>query len=372
MTKFRNCSSPRAGTRVHPQGRVRAPRAHWAWRGAAGLLLALALAAPDVVGAELPDRGSRAASHRLTVTGDRFLLDGSPFPYVGLSFFNALYNPTFNADPQARTTWLTAFQAHGITVLRVWCQWDNGNGFVDASPTSTLYGQDGALRAVPLANLEAMLAAADGLGMCLEIVLFAQESLEHGIRLAAPADELAVAALTRELARYRNATFQIWNEHSDARVVPLIRVIKAIDAERLVSNAPGYAGTLGSDEENRALDYLSPHTSRDARHWEVAPHELASLRGKYGKPVVDDEPARNGTARFGGPKDAPSPFDQAIHILNVWRIGGYPTYHHDMFQTGYGSPSCPPSGIPDPEFSPFHRVVFEFLARRERYMARDP
>jgi hypothetical protein len=27
----------------------------------------------------------------------------------------------------------------------------------------------------------------------------------------------------------------------------------------------------------------------------------------------------------------------------------------------------PPSGIPDPEFSEFHRPVFEFLARRGRY-----
>ena len=38
-----------------------------------------------------------------------------------------------------------------------------------------------------------------------------------------------------------------------------------------------------------------------------------------------------------------------------------------MFQTGYGTPACPPSGVPDPEFSPYHRAVFEFLAQRERY-----
>ena len=47
--------------------------------------------------------------------------------------------------------------------------------------------------------------------------------------------------------------------------------------------------------------------------------------------------------------------------------GGYITYHHDMFQTGYGTPSIPPSGIPDPEFSPYHRAVLEFIAHRERY-----
>lgn len=34
---------------------------------------------------------------------------------------------------------------------------------------------------------------------------------------------------------------------------------------------------------------------------------------------------------------------------------------------GYGTPACPPSGIPDPEYSPYHRQVFEFLKLRERY-----
>ena len=32
-----------------------------------------------------------------------------------------------------------------------------------------------------------------------------------------------------------------------------------------------------------------------------------------------------------------------------------------MFQNGYGHPATPPLGIPDAEFSPFHRPVFEHL-----------
>ena len=89
------------------------------------------------------------------------------------------------------------------------------------------------------------------------------------------------------------------------------------------------------------------------------------------KPVVDDEPARNGTVKFGGPKTPVSPFDHVVQIARVWAVGGYPTYHHDMFQTGAGSPEVPPSGIPDPEFSPYHKVVFVFLAQRDRYMPAD-
>jgi hypothetical protein len=75
----------------------------------------------------------------------------------------------------------------------------------------------------------------------------------------------------------------------------------------------------------------------------------------------------SGTSQFGGPREATSPYDHILQIWQVWQLGAYITYHHDMFQTGYGSPAVPPSGIPDPEFSPYHRQVFEFIAMRQRY-----
>jgi hypothetical protein len=83
--------------------------------------------------------------------------------------------------------------------------------------------------------------------------------------------------------------------------------------------------------------------------------------------VVDDEPVRNGTSKFGGPKEPTSPFDHIVRIQRVWAIGGHVTYHHEMFQTGYRSPTVPLHGIPDPEVSPYHKHVLEFFARRERY-----
>ena len=78
-------------------------------------------------------------------------------------------------------------------------------------------------------------------------------------------------------------------------------------------------------------------------------------------------PARNGTPQFGGPAEQTYPFDHIIHIWEVWKAGGYATYHHDMFQTGLGTPAVPPSRIPDPEFNPYHRAVLEFIAQRSRY-----
>ena len=78
--------------------------------------------------------------------------------------------------------------------------------------------------------------------------------------------------------------------------------------------------------------------------------------------------ARNGTSQFGGPKAATSPFDHILQIQAVWQLGAYTTYHHDMFQTAYGTPACPPSGVTDPEFSPYHKQVFEFLKLRDKYV----
>lgn len=297
------------------------------------------------------------------------MLNEQPFPYTGVSFFNAIYNPTFNKSSEERCRWLEKFKSHGINVLRVWCQWDNKRGFVDASPEATMYHPDGSLRMDRLQTLKDILSDAATHRICVEIALFARESYSEKTRLKKPADENAVAALTTVLKPHRNATLQIWNEHSDNRVLPLVKVVRSIDPHRLVTNSPGYAGVLGSDEENAALDYLTPHTTRqgNGRHWEIAPKELLSLLKKFSKPVVDDEPARNGTSNFGGPKEATSPFDHVQQIIRVWQVGAYPTYHHDMFQTGYGTPACPPHGIPDPDFSPYHGLVFDFLAQRDRY-----
>src|SRR5690349_597853 len=108
----------------------------------------------------------------LSVSGTRFLLDGKPFPYTGVSFFNAVYNTNFNASTEARVLWLKKFQRYGINVLRVWAQWDSKLGFIDTSPASTLYESDGTLRPGSLNTLKVILGDADQLGICVELVLF--------------------------------------------------------------------------------------------------------------------------------------------------------------------------------------------------------
>jgi hypothetical protein len=308
----------------------------------------------------------------LSIQDTRFFLDEKPFPYQGVSFFNALFNAEFNRDDNTRAAWLAKFNRYGINVFRIWCQWDSRVGLVDAAPDATMYTPEGGLRPQPLKRLKLLLEEADRRQLVIEVVIFSQESNAH-TKLAPAAADAAVAALTSALKPYRNMFLQIWNECSD-RVLDHLRTIKSVDPQRLVTNSPGISSELGDDQQNRALDFLTPHTSRNRPnhpHWELAPEQVAELLHKFNKPVVDDEPARNGTINFGGPKQPSFPMDHIIQMFKIWQMGAYTTYHHDMFQIA-GDPSVPPSGIPDPEFNPYHKTVFDFIARRARYAPVDP
>ena len=304
----------------------------------------------------------------ITVEGTQFKLNGEHFEYPGISFFNAIYNPAFNKNSESRREYLRKFKDTGINVLRIWCQWDNARGFVDGGSGKTLYNTDGSLKTDFVATLNGIISDADEEEMVILLVLFSRESWNENLRLSDGASNRAVEEVTRKFMHFRNLVFQIWNEY-DYRTIDYVKIIRQIDSARLVTNSPGYAGILGSKEENQALDFLSPHTTRDDhRHWEVAAKEIDYLITKYRKPVVDDEPARKGTPNFGGPKTIVYPDDHILHIYNVWKAGGYIVYHHDMFQTDYGSDAVPPDGIPLPGFSSYHDRVFEFLKNKNRYL----
>jgi len=304
----------------------------------------------------------------LKTAGVSFEMNGKPFEFTGISFFNAIYNPEFNRNSDVRKGYIRKFKDYGINVLRIWCQWDNARGFIDGGKGKTMYDPDGSLREEWIERLKGIINDADSENTVILLVLFSRESWNENIRLSDEASTRAVAEMTSLLKPHRNLIFQVWNEFNH-RTIEYMKVIKGEDPDRIVTNSPGYGGYLGTDEENRALDYLSPHTSRDDnRHWELSPDEIRYLLHKYNKPVVDDEPARRGTSQFGGPKSSVYPEDHIIHIYNIWRSGGYVIYHHDMFQTGYGSKAVPPNGIPVPGFSEYHDAVFEFLKNKERYL----
>lgn len=305
---------------------------------------------------------SRESTHVLGVAGTRLTLDGGPFPLTGVSFFNALYNPRFNQSPEERLRWLRTFRDWGINTLRVWCQWDfePPRNFIDVTPDRTLYRDDGEVRDEHFSTLAALIREADSLAMVIEVTLFSHEK-----KAQLPAEALARGArgVAERLVPYRNVIVQLWNEDS-TEWERLLRAVKQADPDRLVTSSPGVANVLGSDEHNAAMDLLTPHTVRRSAErpfWEVAPEQIASLIARWGKPVIDDEPARNGPMQFGGIEGGTQPKQHIEAIKGTRAAGGYPIYHHDMFQYGYDAPTTPPSGIPEPAWSPFHREVFAYL-----------
>ena len=310
----------------------------------------------------------------LGISGLRFTLDARPFAFTGISFFNAIYNPAFNEADATVREWLRRYAKYGVNVLRVWCQWDSRRGFVDTAPQSTLYNPDGSLCPAPLERLKRLITIARDEGTVIELVIFSQESWFDGVRIEGENADRAVANVTRELIGFRNVVLQVWNEFSD-RAGDHVDTIRASDPNRIVTNSPGYSGVLMSPPYrgivDRKLDFLTPHTSRQddggGRHWNVAPKEIALLIERFQKPVVSDEPARNGTPKFGGPPEPTNPYDHILEIHGIWQNRGHIIYHHDMFQLGGDSGSVPTSGIPEPEFNPYHLEVLKFIALRDRY-----
>jgi hypothetical protein len=176
-----------------------------------------------------------------------------------------------------------------------------------------------------------------------------------------------VRELTWLLRPHRNAILQIWNEDS-TEIKRHYEAAKAEDSSRLVTNSPGFSSNLGDDGQNRMLDLLTPHTVRrqDPRFWEVAPRQVQSLLELYSKPVIDDEPARDGTIKFGGIEGGTRAEWHIAQVEAVRKVGGYHIYHHDMFQN-QDPDRTPAHGIPDPDFRDLHRKVFDYLAAHTRW-----
>ncbi|NLE99849.1 MAG: hypothetical protein GX601_02615 [Anaerolineales bacterium] len=298
----------------------------------------------------------------LGIEGVRLTLDGEPFFLQGLSFFNALYNPNFNASAEARLHWLTKSQATGVNCLRIWCQWDfrAPRVFIDVGPEQTMFTDAGELCEEPLARLVSLIETSDRLGMVVEVTLFANERSPYFLPIAA--QERATHHLTDQLRPYGNLILQIWNEQS-AEVVRFYEIVRAVDPQRIVTSSPGISNVLGDEVQNGAFDVLTPHTLRHEAFpfWYLAPEQIRFLLDAFQKPVIDDEPARSGPVQFGGISGGTQPRQHIEHIRRTRSVGGYHIYHHDMFQYGYGHPLTPPSGIPDPDFSAFHRQVFDYL-----------
>jgi hypothetical protein len=298
----------------------------------------------------------------LGVQGTKLTLAGKPFFWQGVAFFNALHNPAFNRSADERLAWLRTFKANGISVLRIWCQWNfpPPRTFTDVGPEQSMYTADGDVKDEMFDRLVALIKALDGLDMVLEVAMFSAEKQPYFLPI--PAQERATRQLTERLRPFGNLIQQIWSENS-TEVMRYFEILKKTDPDRLVTSAPGGSNDLGDDVQNKAYDVLTPHTLRRQAFpfWYIAPAQIEWLLDTYGKPVIDDSPARSGPVMYGGNEGGTKPEYHIEQIRRVRAVGAYHNYLHDMFQYGYGNPLTPPSGIPDPDFSPFHRAVFDYL-----------
>src|SRR5262245_4386629 len=176
-------------------------------RSLAAIVLLFLAAAP------LPAAGKNA----ITISGTCFLLDGEPFPYTGISFYNAIYNPAFNKSSEERRRWMQKFQHYGITVLRIFAQWDMKEPWIDTCADCSLFNSDGGLRPKNVARLKEILTDADALGMVVQLELFQHVAWTEGRFGATEAErgkvvERLLPAITQELQPHRNLTFQMWGE----------------------------------------------------------------------------------------------------------------------------------------------------------------
>ena len=136
----------------------------------------------------------------ITVSGRKLLMDGQPFLLQGVSFFNALYNPTFNRSDDDRRFWLRKFRDNGVNLIRIFLQWDRLPDFplVDVTPETSLYTDEGAVRDNVFGRLEALIRATEDLGMALETCMFMGMGRPT---LSVPARERAVAEVRQRSAR---------------------------------------------------------------------------------------------------------------------------------------------------------------------------
>ncbi len=210
----------------------------------------------------------------LSISGTTILHDGMPFTLQGLSFFNALYNRSFNASREVKVAWLRKFKENGINLLRVWCQWDFvDRTFIDVNEDHTLYSPQGFVREEYLLRLSELLELLDQEDMVMELTLFSHEKKPY---FSSNTLEFTSLDMARLLRPYRNLIMQIWNEESQDWQ-RCYEAIKADDPRRLVTNSPGGSGVLGDELHNRTLDLLIPHTVRSTagRFWEIAPQQVA-------------------------------------------------------------------------------------------------
>ena len=244
-----------------------------------------------------------AQTPRLSVAGERFLLDGAPFKMWGVRVGNHLED---DAHTQDLLDHLDEWRAHGINTI---------TPFLQGASTGTAQGfrADGSLEPVYFARLERLLEATAERGMAMIVGLFYKSKVQHFTGVAAV--ERAVANAAEWLRPYRHAAINVANEyHSpvyDSASYPfrdpkslarLFDVIHEVDPERLVG------------AQARGWEFVVPvaHAADIAIHDDPIIAEELLFTHKVGKPVIDVEGAGHALDHWKG--GVPGVFDEGAQL----------------------------------------------------------
>ena len=250
-----------------------------------------------------------AGGNRVTTEGTRFMLNGAPFDWRGITAFRLveLVASGKQAEAAAFMDWAAA---NRITVLRV---------LTMATHLFELTPADG-VKALP-----EVLEMAAARGLHVEVVALADSG-------DMPVDiDAHVSAIGAIAAKHPNAFVEIANEpfhptqhkslHDRATLARLASLIPEEVVVAYGSDAPDNSG---------GGDYVTVHMPRGDQPWDHV-KALASGRGlveKYQRPVVSDEPIGAAAVYQRGRRDnAPERFREAAKATRS--AGMYATFHYE-------------------------------------------
>ena len=185
----------------------------------------------------------------LAASGDQFTLDGKPQFLLMLSYFDGLR--TMEKAPGRVVSDLAYIKdkvrAHGIRVLANWCDYRETATPICSLAADTLIQADGSLRPASLEALGALLEAAAGRGLVIDLTL-TKDGIRHPVtgdndaaQFAAYRDAIKKLVGHASIRPYRNVLIDVQNEllcHSDLSVDQALEIRQAIhdiDPARLVT-----------------------------------------------------------------------------------------------------------------------------------------
>jgi len=245
---------------------------------------------------------SDADAQRLTIEGDRFVVDGTPRFLTFISMFGAMDAPEIDAD-------LRTIRELGFDGFRIW-----------PNLYGRLFNRDGSVKPEGLARLKTILDSSRKEGLIADVTF----TYEHTRGLKPAGARRGIVEIAEELRGVDNLLFDIQNERNvpDRRHMPeeevanILAAIRSVDRDRLVvaSNSPldppAYAASFSRRLGLDATAYHEPRT----RAW----YTLTTLRAVVsamkanGLPAYLQEPMRAGDMR-----DRNSPRDRAEFFIEA-------------------------------------------------------